>query len=726
VGTPLEIKTPIKGVVKNTNYQDASPDFTLDAVNVRPFDQGGRLRVSQRSGTAKLYGSALVASQPIQAMIQTTLAVDPSTVTGSALFDETFNYANGNLSTVSGGVWTASTLVGTNNFSPSTDPIVSTTSIVAASGGTGYSAYKTVDVSGIVGTNYVVGLRFTPNTGLPINEYYGVALQMQAGNQSTTGWMCWLQTSGGGFTGALISQSNGSTGVIRASVAGLSLGIGSHLLEARVSSTTLSLYLDNVLATSYAFPAGVNPNSTFGGSGFFVHSNGANPNTVTEFIVSGGNLPANLRQTNIVAVCNGSIFEGTLTSVAVTSSGTGVLSTTAVPSLTYTNGIAYAVDGTHLTQTNLTTHVTGNVVATAGALPTLCTLATVWRGRLVLAAPVATPQNFFMSRLGTATDFDYSQTDAAAAFAGNASVAGRIGEPIVSLIPFSDDVLFIGGDHNMWVMRGDPMDGGSIDIVSDAVGMVGPNAWTKSPDGTLYIVGTGGLFKVAPGGTSLENISAGTYNEFFRNINRASNYVMMAWDRDQQGAYVFVSNVNAGGTSTHLWYDQRTGGFWPLTFPDSHGPTSVLVYDGDGAADRVLLLGGRTGFIQKSRLTDKDDDGTAISSYVFVGPYKSSDSQEQTLEWQDIILGEPPSGFTSSDWNCQLDVYSASTVEKALVSPLYNRRKIFTSSRRQVRWMTRQRGSVFFFKFSNAVLDKTWSLEKITAMFTPAGTVRRR
>lgn len=725
MGTPIEIKTPIKGVVKNTNFQDAIPDFTLDAVNVRPYDQGGRQRVSQRSGTAKLYASALVASQPVQAMIQTTLAVDPSTIVGSTLFDETFNYVNGNLSTVSAGVWTASSLVGSNNFTPSVDPVVNTTSIVSNSGASGYSAYKTVDVAGL-GANYVAALRFTPNTGLPNNEYYGVAVQLQAGNQSTTGWMCWLQTSGSGFATAAISQSNGGTGVLRASVAGIAIGIGPHLLEARVTASTIAVYVDSVFAASYVFPGGVNPNAAFFGTGFFIRSNTTNANTATEFKVSGGVVPANLRQTNIVAVCNGSIFEGTTASIAVTSSGTGVLSTTAIPSLTYTAGIAYAVDGTNLTQTNLSTHVTSNVVATAGSLPTLCTLATVWRGRLVLAAPVATPQNFFMSRLGTATDFDYSQTDAAAAFAGNASVAGRIGEPIVSLIPFSDDVLFIGGDHNMWVVRGDPMDGGSIDIVSDAVGMVGANAWTKSPDGTLYIVGTGGLFKVAPGGTSLENISSGTYNEFFRNINRASNYVLMAWDRDQQGMYIFVTNVNMGGTSTHLWYEQRTGGLWPLQYPDSHGPISVLVYDGDGATDRVLLLGGRTGFIQQSRLTDKDDDGTAISSYVFVGPYKSTDTQEQIMEWQDIILGEPPSGFTSSDWNCQLDVYSGSTVEKALVSPLYNRRKIFTSPRRQVRWMTRQRGSVFFFKFSNAVLDKTWSLEKITAMFTPSGTVRRR
>lgn len=721
----VEFKFPVKGVMKNPAYSDMPLDATGDAINVMPWDRGGRLRANQRTGTSKLYAAALVASQPVQAMIQTTLAVDPSTVVGSTLYDETFNYANGNLSTVSSGVWTASSLVGSNNFTPSADPIVSTTSIVASSAITGYSAYKTVDVPGL-GANYVVGLRFTPNTGVPNNEYYGVAVQMQAGNQSTTGWMVWLQTSGSGQASAVISQSNGGTGVIRASGGPVALGIGSHLLEARISATTISLFLDGVSTLVYTFPAGVNPNSAFFGTGFFVHSSGSLPNVVTEFKVSGGTIPANLRQTNIIAVCNGSIFEGTTASMAVTSSGTGVLSTTTIPSLTYTAGIAYAVDGTNLKQVNLTTRTTSNVVATAGSLPANCTLATVWRGRLVLAAPISAPQNFFMSRLGTATDYDFSQVDAAAAFAGNASVAGRIGEPIIALIPFSDDVLFIMGDHNLWVVRGDPADGGSIDIVSDASGILGANAWTKSPDGTLYFVGTGGLFRVAPGGSTPENISAHSYNEFFRSIDRAASYVLMAWDRDQQGAYVFVTTVVSGGSSTHLWYDQRTNGFWPIQYPDSHGPISVLVYDGDGATDRLLLLGGRTGFIQKSRLTDKNDDGTAISSRLTLGPVKGSNITDVTMESLALVFGEPPSGYAESDWNVDVQVLAAPTIEKALNSPLYTRKRNFTGSRRPARWTQRTRGNAFFVRLSNSTLDKTWVLETVSAQMLSSGLTRRR
>jgi hypothetical protein len=200
----------------------------------------------------------------------------------------------------------------------------------------------------------------------------------------------------------------------------------------------------------------------------------------------------------------------------------------------------------------------------------------------------------------------------------------------------------------------------------------------------------------------------------------------MAWDRDQQGAYIFVTNVNPGGTSTHLWYDLRTGGFWPLSYPDTMGPISALVYDGDGPTDRILMLGGRDGFVRQSQLSDMgSDDGTAISSYCYVGPVRAEDTSETMLEWLDVILADGAS-FPSANVNVQLDLFTASTVERAFINPLYFRRKTFTGSGRQVRWLTRIRGQALFLKFSNAVLNKTWGFDKAVGIFTPAGTIRRR
>jgi hypothetical protein len=191
--------------------------------------------------------------------------------------------------------------------------------------------------------------------------------------------------------------------------------------------------------------------------------------------------------------------------------------------------------------------------ATAGSAPTGCTLAAVYRDRLCLAAPYTTPQNFFFSRVGTHTDWDYSQTDPAAAFAGNASQAGHIGDPIVALMPASDDIMYIGGDHNLWAIRGDPADGGSIDLISDAIGVLGPNAWTKAPDGTVYFVGTGGLFRISGTGTP-EMLSDGKWNDYFRRIDRAANFITLDWDRDHQGLYIFVTPVVSGAT-THMFWD---------------------------------------------------------------------------------------------------------------------------------------------------------------------------
>jgi hypothetical protein len=286
---------------------------------------------------------------------------------------------------------------------------------------------------------------------------------------------------------------------------------GTHTYEVRVNGNVHAVYMDNVLQTSFT----TSDYSTIIGFGFGCGTSVAeNDVEVDNYQILVGDAVVHNRQTNVVAVSGGSIYVGIPAgTIALATSGSAALSSATLPSACFSQGNVYFVDGTNLKKLVVSTATVSNLVATAGSLPTLCTLACVYRDRLVLAAPAATQQNFFMSRVGTHTDFDYSTTDSASAFAGNASTAGRIGEPIVALIPGGDDVLYIGGDHNIWAMNGDPADGGSIDLVTDGVGIAGQNAWCKAPDGAIYFVGTGGLFRMT-GTSPPTNLSAGRYTDF--------------------------------------------------------------------------------------------------------------------------------------------------------------------------------------------------------------------
>jgi hypothetical protein len=713
-------KTPLKGVMKNPAFNDSPLDAAVDAVNVLPWDRTGRFRINQRAGTSKLYGAALVAAQPVQALIQTTLALDPaSIVANTPVTNETFTYSNGTLGTVSSAVWTEGSIAGMGG---STGVTVASNQVQNALTSAARGARLTA--SPVLGTAYVIKMQAT-FASLVNTHQVAIVFRLDTSNPVTTGWTLTVTSNGGTGGGTIQFLKNGvNFSTVNLATGALVAG-SAFTLEARINGNLFTGWINGSKLIS------TNADSTFSafsGNGFYygTGSNGT-PNTFTidNFQSFTGTAPATLRQTNIVAVCSGSVFVGTNAAIAQATGGGSVLSNTTVPGIAYSAGLVYMVDGFTVQTLNLTTSTVTATVATAGTLPSLCTLATVWRDRLVLAAPRGTPQNFFFSRVGTATDFDFSQVDTAAAFAGNASTAGHIGEPIVALIPFSDDKLLIAGDHNMWMVSGDPADGGSIDLISDAIGILGPNSWTKAPDGTIYFVGTGGFYRMAAGSGVPENISNKAYNEFFRSINRGGYYVTMAYDRDQQGAFVFVSPVNTG-TATHLWWDARTEAFWPIQYPNSHGPICSLVYDGDGPTDRVLLMGGRTGFVQQMSLTAKDDDGTAISSFIYLGPVKASNINDSVIEAVDLVFGEPPPGFVEADWNVDVQVVAAPTIEKAFTAPLYTRKRNFTASRRPPRWTQRTRGNAFFLKLSNSTIGKTWSLESAQAQMMNAGLTRRR
>jgi len=110
---------------------------------------------------------------------------------------------------------------------------------------------------------------------------------------------------------------------------------------------------------------------------------------------------------------------------------------------------------------------------TNGSLPTLCRLIARYRGRMVLSGKVSDPSNWFMSKAGNPFNYNYapSTTSAIQAVAGNASEVGLVGDVVTALMPFSDDAMLIGGDQSIWQMSGDPAAGGSIDMISDQVGV---------------------------------------------------------------------------------------------------------------------------------------------------------------------------------------------------------------------------------------------------------------
>lgn len=364
-----------------------------------------------------------------------------------------------------------------------------------------------------------------------------------------------------------------------------------------------------------------------------------------------------------------------------------------------------------------------------GTTPTNCFLCCNWRGRFVLAGDSNNPQNFYMARVGVPTDWDFSQTDPAAAVAGNLSESGQIGEPIVALIPYTDDYMLIGCTNSLWMLQGDPADGGSITRVSDQMGLVSPNSWCVDPVGTLYFIARGGLYSVRPIWEFYQPpqlLSGETYDQYFQAIINGSFYISMQWDVDAKYLHIFATPTDDTQVGTHLIWDQRNGGLWPQVYPLAQGPTATCRYAANNISGlRAIMLGGWDGYVRSWTSTNLDDDGTAISAYAVLGPIKP-DVEASIFSAVTIDFGETLA-TDADNWNASVLISAGPDAYSVTEGTPHSTANVpATLDRRQKTYRQRFRGGWFSMTISNETLDTYFSFESALLEFLQAGRNRER
>ena len=341
------------------------------------------------------------------------------------------------------------------------------------------------------------------------------------------------------------------------------------------------------------------------------------------------------------------------------------------------------------------------------------TLIENWRGRIVMSATEADPAEWFMSAVGDPFDWDYAPDTITEtqAVAGVNSPAGKAPDVIRCIVPVNDDILIFGCDHSIWQMTGDPMIGGRLDRLVDGIGTPWGRPWCVSTDNIYYFFGTrGGVYKGVPG-QGVQKITSGVMEERMNAINLDTNLIRMVWNEREQGAHVIVTPLTEGDSSTeHYFYDSRTGSWWIDKFANSgHDARAVHVFDGDDASDRSILLGGMDGYIRKWDVDATDDDGTAISSHVYMGPLIPAGLG--TLRVSEI-RGLMASG--SSD--VTMSVYKGDNAEHA-----YNQTSSFYtrtfSSGRNVSERRKINAHAVYLKLGNTTASQTWAMEQMQVVF---------
>ena len=277
----------------------------------------------------------------------------------------------------------------------------------------------------------------------------------------------------------------------------------------------------------------------------------------------------------------------------------------------------------------------------AGGAPTGCPLIARYLDRIVLAGAEIAPGVWYMARVGDELDWDYSQTDSKRAVAGTASDAGVPARAITALAPHSDDYLIIGCRESLWMMRGDPAFGGSLDSLSNNIGIVGQNAWTYGPEGELIFLSLDGLYILASGGDAIPvSISREVLPRELLNFDPDNTIVNLEYDVQDRGIHIFLTETSTN-SRTHWWMDWERKTFWPLQMTGDHEPTATCNLQATAIEDSGIILGGRDGFLRRFSFLSEDDIGSTPESYIFIGPIPlARDGQFGTIVSMDAVIAE--------------------------------------------------------------------------------------
>ena len=338
------------------------------------------------------------------------------------------------------------------------------------------------------------------------------------------------------------------------------------------------------------------------------------------------------------------------------------------------------------------------------------TLIENWRSRIVMSGLKGDPAEWFMSKLADGFNFNYTPDTITEdqAVAGVNSPAGKMPDIINSIIPVSDDILVFGGDHTLWMLAGDPMVGGRLDKLAEGVGTPWGRPWCQDGNRNFYLYGTrGGIYRGSPQ-EGVSKLTSGKMEERLNAVNLDDNLIRLLWNEREQGVHVFITPRDNSATGTHYFYDVRFDSWWLDTFDNAnHNPTSLMVFDGDRSDDRAILLGGWDGYIRKWDVEADDDDGTAISSHVFLGPILGSGPSNG------VRLNEVRCVLARNSDDVKMDVYRGDSAEDAYANSGTSFYTSTFSAGRNVSERRKAQAHALYLKMYNSTLDKKWALERV-------------
>ncbi len=373
---------------------------------------------------------------------------------------------------------------------------------------------------------------------------------------------------------------------------------------------------------------------------------------------------------------------------------------------------------------------------TFGSLPAKAYLGCLYRGRAVLSGNPENPHQWYMSRQAYIWDYAYLANDAQSPVVGNNADAGEVGDIVRALIPYKDDYLLFGGANTFYVLRGDPAKGGDLDPVDLTVGIFGAMSWCFDGEGNLYFWGTNGVYIMPTGFGQVKCLTEKVLPDIINteDVNPSTHRITLGYDRRRRGILVCITLL-ADGSNSNYWYDLRTGGFFPESYPDECGPYSLFYYAANDKDYTDLLLGCKDGYIRKFLDSAKDDDiggsDTAISSYCSlpIQPLSADGDNEGKLTSLTITNAGGAAGGDFSDTDGVSYEYHVGDDAETVLEDIIDGATAMESGTlsgtgRKERIRSRVRGAYLGIKLLNNTATETWAVENIEGEVQPAGKIK--
>lgn len=342
-----------------------------------------------------------------------------------------------------------------------------------------------------------------------------------------------------------------------------------------------------------------------------------------------------------------------------------------------------------------------------------------WRGRTVLSGLIGNPQVVFMSAVNQPGNFDYSPvstTPTQAVALTSTSTTGTVGDNVTALIPYTDDLLIIGCENTIVQLSGDPLNGGTLDWVSKKIGIAFGQAFTQDPYGTIYFFSNGcGLYTYTPGAKTPPMRISQPVEKLFSGIDTGLNSIRLEYDDAGQGVFMFVTLLTNQAVTDHFYYELRSGSWWKDRLGSTaFNPLATCSLQGNTQGDRQVLIGGWSGYVYIYSPDATDDDGSAFTSYVLIGPILTTNMDVVLLKDMQAALGVESGDVT-------FQVLTGNTPEEAIAStPAFE--GTWSDSLNLTRGIRRS-GHAIYVKITSM---NRWTLESIRARLQAQGKVQMR